>query len=972
MLTRSHWKELEKQIQGDVLFDEVSLMLYSTDASLFQVFPKGIVVPKNTSDISKTISFAKKNGLAITPRGAGSGLAGQALGTGLILDFTKYFTEIVSFDLDKREVIVQPGVLLGDLNRFLEEYGLFLPPDPSSADYCTIGGCIGNNSSGAHSCKYGNFDRYTVGLKIILEDGSEVELKPVSKGNEWEEMIDQSPLLKEVGPKIVSIAEDNKELIKEHFPKVEYNVAGYAGLQQIVSEDGIDLTKLFVGSEGTLGVISQITLRAIEKPKFIGLGLIFFDDIVKAGEAIVESLKFDPAYVEIMDNQLIDMARTEYSEIDELIPKNVNYVVMVEFDGDDENEIFERSNKLEKKVSKKLALSYSFATDTKQRDELFTIRKAAVPLMYKVPGKRKVVAVIEDCAVPPETLPRYFQGLIDIFDKYKMQYCIYGHAGKGLLHTRPILDMRDGDEIDSMAKMQDDVFNLAVNELKGTMSGEHGDGRIRSRFLPQTYGPVYDLMVEIKEMLDPKLIFNPDNKRYIGDDLDEKNWRFGRNYSRQELKGHFFEDQGLIQENIIEIIELCHGCSTCTATDPIRTMCPVYRYDLDERSSPKAKANLLRGVLGGTLSTDALFSKEAIDVFNRCLNCDSCRIQCPSNVNIPFIAQLAKANYYEKQKWPLRPSWLQRWFLANYYTVGKLSRPFAKIINWTLKRKIVRRPMHLLFNIHHKITFPPFDSSNFLKEANLMLEPPLEPKAKVAFFYGCFSKYNEPEVGLAMIDLFQKMGIEVVIPDQQCCGIPMLSNGHVKKAISSSEKNFDHFKEYLEDGYSIVSTCSSCSHMLRHTVPNELLPLKEVQHLSEDNVFHWSEYLLRVEEEGIINNLDLSAINPELKVGYHHSCHLRSQPTAVDSSVTLLKRIPELELTVFPDRCCGIIGSYGFKKEGYDNAMFIGKTLFDDLNNGLTHGLTDCPTCKTQMNHGAKIPTIHPILLIHDAFSNSE
>jgi anaerobic glycerol-3-phosphate dehydrogenase C subunit len=969
VLNRSHWKELEKQIQGDVLFDEVSLMLYSTDASLFQVFPKGIVVPKNGYDVSKAILFAAKNGLAITPRGAGSGLAGQALGTGLILDFTKYFNKIVSFDLDKKEITVQPGVLLGDLNRYLAEYGLFLPPDPSSADYCTVGGCISNNSSGAHSCKYGNFDRYTVGLKIILEDGLEVEIKPVTKGKEWEEMIGYSPTLKEVGPKIVSIAEENKELMEEHFPKVDYNVAGYAGLKQIVSEEGIDLIKLFVGSEGTLGVITQITLRAIEKPKFLGLGLIFFDDVVKAGEAVVESLKFDPAYVEIMDSQLIDMARTEYSEIDELIPESVSYVVMVEFDGDDENEIFERSNKLEKKITKaNLALKYTFATDTKQREELFTIRKAAVPLMYKVPGKRKVIAVIEDCAVPTETLPRYFQGLIDIFEKYDMNYCIYGHAGKGLLHTRPILDIRDGDEIDAMNKIQDDVFNLAVNELKGTMSGEHGDGRIRSRYLPQTYGPVYDLMVEIKQMLDPDFLFNPENKRYIGDDLDEENWRFGRNYSRHELKGRFFEDQQLVQEEIMEIIELCHGCSTCTATDPVLTMCPVYRYDLDERSSPKAKANLLRGVLAGDLSADILFTKEAIDVFNRCLNCDSCRIQCPSNVNIPFIAQLAKANYYETKKWPLKPSWLQRWFLANYYTVGKLSRPFAKIINWTLKRKIVRQPMYLLFNIHHKITFPPFDGSNFLKEANVILNPPDKPKAKVAFFYGCFSKYNEPEVGLAMIDLFQKMEIEVVIPEQQCCGIPMLSNGHLKKAISSSEKNFENFKGYLEGGYSIVSTCSSCSHMLRHTVPHELLPRKEIKNLSEDNVFHWSEYLLKLEKEGIIEKMDFSAIDPELILGYHHSCHLRSQPTAVDSTVSLLERVPKLELTVFPDRCCGIIGSYGFKKEGYDNAMYIGQTLFDDLNNGLTHGLSDCPTCKTQMNHGADIPTIHPILLVYESY----
>ncbi|MFX0114782.1 MAG: anaerobic glycerol-3-phosphate dehydrogenase subunit C [Candidatus Hodarchaeota archaeon] len=982
-------KKLTKIVEGEVKYDHTSRFLWSTDASLFEIKPALIVLPNNEEDVIKAVKFAEKYGFSVTPRGAGSSLGGQALGTGIIIDFQKNMQEILEINVDDGYCILEPGVRYGSIQKKLQKHGYWIPPDPSSQNNITIGGMIGNNASGAHSGKYGNTNDYVLELRVVLSDGSIIETRALDLNSDiLTQILAKDTLESTVYRKMIQIWNQNEDKIKENWPRAPLNVAGYAGLIRIFHDGKIDLGQLITGCEGTLGIVTQAKIRIAKKPKHDILARAFFDSLEKAGKAIaLITSQFQPSAIELIDKSLIEIAREKNPSLS--IPDNLEIILMIEFDGDSFRDLESKMRQVQEKLMSDsgLALQFDVATEKAEKAELWKIRFAAVPLLMKIRDRKKVLPIVEDCAVLPTDLPIYLRKLYDIFEKYGIRASIYGHASKGLLHARPQLDPKDPRDIEKVKFIQDETFNI-IQELKATMSGEHGDGRIRARFVKQTYGvDVFDLFREIKQTFDPNNLLNPDSKILDTEDFESYNvgfWRYGASYRTivpKKARKKWYHWPGRSWE---DEIELCHGCSTCNFVSPdFGRMCPVFQNATDPRkeiATPKAKANVLRTIISGKEHAPSYTSKDVLKIIDQCVGCDSCRMStfpCPSNVNIAMLAMEQRAAWYQKF-WglPIGRKRTAHFGSGNFRLIGTIAaRPIlAPLTNIMMSTKNPARWLiHLSAGIHRKREMPLFTAKTFPNQYKRYRKQAgknhLAHKRKIAYFAGCTAWYNNPQNGMALVKAFEHLGIEVLFPNQTCCGLPKFANGLARQGLRDVQKNIKNLYLLVKEGYDIITTCTSCSHVLRH-YGNYYVGTEEAKAVSE-HTFNFAEYLLQLEERGEIKSLEFSSI--EKTVGYMRPCHLLAQPGAENSSNELLQRIPGLIVDIIEEGCCGLAGSYGVKSIGgaFDNSMKIGQGLFRRLKEEhIDWGVTDCPTCKLQMQQGVKEkPTLHPVELIAGALT---
>ena len=956
--------DLQPLIEGDIVIDEITRYLLSTDGSFYKIIPTAVVYPKNENDVVKVARYCYKNKISIHPRGGGSGLGGQSLGKGIILDFTKYMNKIVSIDFEKQEAIVEPGVRLGELEKKLREKGFFFPPDPSSRDYCTIGGNIGTNASGSHSVKYGNVSDYVESLEVVLFNGEKI-----ITGNKTLEQVNTLPESNEkrIYKEMITLLNENDSIINSHYPKVRFNVSGYE-LRGLIINESINLTRVFVGSEGTLGIVVKAKLRFRKAPKYTALIVAYFDDLEKAGKAVWETLQKHPSAIEIMDKTLLDLARAKYPSLDKSLPRNLKYMLLIEFDGNNLEKLNEESKNVAVMLKNKLNLAFHVAasTDPQEQKLLWETRKAAVPLLYKLNlDGRKIVGFIEDGAVPPETLPKYMLSLYAISQKYDIPMAIYGHASKGLLHVRPFVNLKDPIDIEKMEKIMVEVAEI-IWELKGTVSGEHGDGRVRSFLMKKQYGPLYEVFKQVKNVFDPVNILNPDvktgnkqNKMIVPGEV-----RYGPEY-----KATVFPDFILNWENdeFQEVVETCHGCSKCTTVTSVTRMCPVYKQIREEYASPKAKANVWRGIISSELPIeDTLNSPIFKQLMFDCVGCQSCYLECPSNVNIPKLALEGKAQIVKRQGIGLREK-----LLSSFGIIGRISSPVAPIINFFASLKISKWLVEKTLKITKERELPRFQKKSFIKQFRHKYGERYVPEGpvngKVVYFVGCSANLTDPQIGESLVNVLAKNNVEVVVPKQNCCGVPMIANGDIERAKKYALKNIQQLYPYVEQGYDVIVTCSSCGLALKQEW-NDLLSSEEAKIISK-NTYHFSEYLLKLKEKGKLNE-DFEQVNVSL--GYHWSCHLKAQKDAKDKSYELLKIIPGVSVTPIDEGCCGIAGTWGYKKENYDLSIKIGSGLIKKLKETeIQYGSTDRPTCKLQMEHGSKKAVLHPVEIIAKAYKNN-
>ncbi len=955
-------KELEHRIEGDIIIDDITRYLLSTDGSFYKIIPTAVIYPKNEFDVVEIVNYCRANELSIHPRGGGSGLGGQSLGRGVIIDFTRYMNKILDINYDKGYAWVQPGVRLGELEKRLREHGYFFPPDPSSRDYCTIGGNIGTNASGSHSVKYGNVSDYVDTLEVILANGDIIRTGPVF----LKDLLESSTKLnsyEKISQEMLELINKNKELIKNGYPNVRFNVSGYE-LRGLVKNNTLDLTRLFVGSEGTLGVVVKAKLRFKKAPSKTALIVAYFDDLEKAGEAVWITLKQSPSAIEIMDKTLLDLAREKYPYLDRSLPKNLHYMLLIEFDGENIEQLEKKAEIITNELTIKKALAFKIAssTDPEEQKLLWETRKAAVPLLYKLKiNGRKIVGFIEDGAVPPKKLPQYMTALYDISQKYEIPMAIYGHASKGLLHVRPFVNLKDPVDLEKMEQIMLDVANN-IWKLKGTVSGEHGDGRVRSFLIKQQYGPLFEVFKKVKQIFDPYGLFNPNiktgnkqNKMIVPGEI-----RYGKDY-----KINFLPEFGLSWENeeFVDVIETCHGCSKCTTVTNVVRMCPIYKQTREEYATPKAKANVWRGIISGELSSESLQLPIFKQIMFDCVGCQSCYLECPSNVNIPKLALEGKIQVVKKKGLGIRER-----VLSSFGNIGYLVSPFASLANFFVGLYISRWFLDKTLKITKHRRLPEFKNPTFIKNFHKKygdkLVPSDKPIKKIVYFVGCSANYVDPEIGESLVKVMKKNNIEVAIPKQYCCGVPMLANGDVEKAKRYVKKNIDSLLPFIEDGYDLVVTCSSCGLALKKEW-NDLLGTKETKIIS-DKTFHFSEYLSILKKEGLLNE-EFSSM--DLSVGYHWSCHLKAQESAKDKSFELLKLVPGVKVEPIDEGCCGIAGTWGYKKENYDLSIKIGSGLLKKLSSeNIQYGCTDCPTCKLQMEHGSKKSVLHPVQILALAY----
>ncbi len=900
--------------------------IYSRAACLYKFYPKGVFFPQEEADFSYILDYAKKMELPLTMRGGGSGLAGQSVGEGLIVDHSRFLKKIEM--KDNFEVITSMGVVLSELNRVLSNHKLFFPPDPSSSDFCTIGGMIGNNSKGARSVKYGTTLHYLNWLEVLLYDGTILKME--------NKEIFPSDYPTEPLRKVARIIDNNRNRILKGFPQSKANASGY-NLKECLGENGkINLLPLFVGSEGTLGIFLKASLKVKKFPQGRSLAIAEFPSLEDAVSATLEIIPFNPSALELLDKSFIEIVRRDKTvDFPIEISQDCKAILIVETDGMDNDESELLINKIIKSVSS--GNNFKKAETPLEKNRIWSFRKSASPLLNRGRGKLKSIRIIEDGAVPTKNIPNYVEGVKQILGREDIEVVMFGHAGDGNFHINPFMDLTDRKHFDAVPKIVEETAILLKN-LEGTISGEHGDGRLRAPYLRIIYGDLCDLFLKIKEILDPQSLFNPGVKITRKPEPLTNHFKYSPDYKRIPLKNELSTDEWETE------MERCHGCGNC------RDFCPTAKATNYDPLSSRGRAHFLQSILDGTIDEKSLKSAKALRIFESCLNCKECLTNCPTKVDISPISTLILKNYSTPAK-KIKDSIYASFSSMPY----KVPKPLFKMANGVLNSKFVRffGEKFLDFRSDLKIE---------IKDTDFAFDPQKlyffeGNKDKVILFYGCFGNiYNKEGETLLAVKILQKLGVKVVVPPQGCCGISKISRGLFDLATEDIVFTQKNFVRYIEDGYKVVYTAPSCGVALKNEHPQFFS--SDNSSLIAENTIYLSEFLLNLlkKESYRLKELNSSFV-------YQTPCH--SMVFDCDKSdIELLSMVPSLKFAGKTINCCGIAGTIGFKKENIEISTNLAETLKKEIEGfNADYIVTPCGSCKIQVENLTSKRVIHPLEL---------
>ncbi len=983
-------RDLGPLLQGEVRTDPITLALFSTAACIFRRKPLAVVSPRSADDVARTVEYAHAHGIAVTPRGGGSSLAGQALGPGIILDFSTYMHRILEVDPARRLVRVEPGAIHTRVQRAVAPHGLRLGPDPSSGDFCTIGGNVGTNAAGAHSLRHGATKDHVLGLSVVLHDGSPARF--TEKG------VDGGPAWQRAERELTELLKRSAPAFAPERPQANKNSAGYdlwgswsAGDPVSSIAPRLDPIRLVVGSEGTLAVATEITMRLVDKPEATAVALLYFAGWPEASEAVLEARRLGASAVEAMDYTFLAFVREHRPDLRDLVPDHFVAGILVEFEGKTDLGAREGIAALEEWVAPRRAsvIDYRAARTAEERAALWAVRRAALPLVYRASPVEKPMNFIDDTAVPAERLGDYIEGLRAMFAKHRTPYVIFGHAGNGNVHVMPLMDPHEGTFAPRMAAMAEEAFELTWR-LGGTITGEHGDGVLRAPYLRRQYPNSYPVMAAVKRILDPDGILNPGN--VISDEatFPEKFLRFTNTFVPT---GTVFD-----APDYREMIEMCHGCGTC------RDYCPVGSTTLREPHTARAKSVLLLEIIRGELSKDLLTEKPFKEVMDSCFNCKLCLTECPSQVDIPGLAIAARREFVEARGMPLR-----NWVLGHADKVGGLVGAVpgvAGLANAVIGNPVERGAREGLGHVAGRLDLPRFRrslataDSGSKRALTLPLVPaaapargeapagaggaahggaiayggharlgPLPPRdvpitKRVAYFAGCFARFHDPEGEAAgTVKVLEANGVEVVVPEQHCCGIALITMGAERSVRADAERNLKILLPLIDRGFTVVTSAPSCGLALIEDYPR-VLGTADAQRLA-DHTIDVHQYLWKLYERGELRT-DFKPV--PISVVYHNACHSVAQGIS-EEPIRLLKLVPGVDVRPIEDSCCGIAGTYGMKAENYDRAQEIGDRLFKEIDRTKAQAiLTGCGTCNIQIANGVKREVIHTMAILRKAY----
>lgn len=940
--------DLEQIVRGDVFVDMLHRAAYSSDASIYRIIPTCVLVPRDIDDIVATVKYAAENNIPVVARGAGSGVAGESLSSGIILDIRRYMNRIISAERDGGFIVTEPGVVLDDLNSFLSKYKRKIGPDPSTSNRAVIGGCVANNSTGAHSLQYGYMSDYVESLEAVLSDGSVVEFQ-----NDFQPSAKQDTAGSIAG-KCLAVLSDNDEVIKKALPHSKRNRSGY-NIAGICHNGRIDMAKLLAGSEGTLAIFTKIRLRTVKLPQAEALLQLEFDSLEKMARAAAVIVDSGASACELMDKTLLDMARDALPQYRDILP-SAEAVLLVEHTGDAEQQVIKKIETTSSVVGK-LAVNRKIIFDTEQQSRLWKSRNDAVPLLCRKKTRKHPVPFIEDVSVDSSKLAEYISGIEKIGKRYGISLSYYGHAGDGELHIRPYLDLSRKANVRKMVALANEVFSLAWS-LGGSISGEHADGLVRAAFIRSQFGDkFYNVLCRIKNIFDPAGIMNPGKIINSDPDIMIKNLKAEDEFLPERLQTDLlFEGDELLTE-----LEQCNGCGLCLSKETDLRLCPVFRALEEELGSTRAKANLLNLWMKGKISEKDFESDEFKKFLDLCINCKLCSVECPSGIDVSKLIVAARAQYVKRKGLKRAEFTLSR----NRY-LSVLGSKFSWFSNFIMRVRLFKKLLEIATGLDRRRQMPAFNRSSFLKKANKYLAElgPIEkPVGKVAYFVDTFANYNDHELGFAVIDFLRHNNIDVTLPTQRPVPLPALCYGDVKTAKKDLAFNAERLAQVAKAGYIIVCSEPSAAlclqKELRHFVAGE-----DAKLVSENTVELMS-YLLGLYKEG---KLKTAAKKLTGEFAYHTPCHLFALGTT-GASIELLDKLCGLKVNDLKGGCCGLAGTFGMQKDKYELSEKISENLRDTLKQTLAKIiLTECAACGMQIEHISGKKAIHPIKLLAECY----
>lgn len=961
---------LTKLISGEVYFDKLHKSIYATDASVYRKIPLGVVYPKDKADLKTLIQFATKNNITLIPRAAGTSLAGQCVGDGLIVDISKHFTKIIAFDEYKKTVTVQPGIIRDELNNYLKPYGLFFGPNTSTSNRCMIGGMVGNNSSGTTSIKYGVTRDKILELKTILSDGSEATFNEITQndfnqkkiGNTLESKIYQT-IFNELSNK-----ENQQEILKE-FPKKEIhrrnngyaidsllNFEAFGGKNKIVN-----LAKLLAGSEGTLAFTTEITIKLDELPPAKNIMVAaHFNSIKESMEAVVIAMKHNLYTCELMDKTILDCTKNNREQLKNrfFVEGNPKAILMLEICTNSDKESDKLADHLIADLEKnKLGYAYPKLTESKINQAL-ELRKAGLGLLGNIVGDDKAVACIEDTAVEVKDLPNYISEFSKMMEDFGQEAVYYAHAGAGELHLRPILNLKKKEDVVLFREITTKTAKL-VKKYGGSFSGEHGDGIVRAEFIPLMIGTKnYELLKRIKHTFDPNLIFN---KGKIVDSfaMDESlRYEVDRKEPEIETIQDFTDSLGILRAT-----EKCNGSGDCRKLPAAGgTMCPSYRATRNEKDTTRARANALREFLTNSEKQNKFNHKELYDVFDLCLSCKACASECPSNVDIATLKAEFLYQYYKENSIPFRTK-----LFANNAKWNKVGSLTPILTNRILNTKITKKIM----GIAPERSIPKLAKTTVNKwyqKNKIRLENQPNKFGEIYLFIDEFTNYYDATIGINTIELLTKLGYRVIITEHKESGRSFISKGILDKAKEKTDFNINHFKKLISKKTPLVGIEPSAILTFRDEylrLADDKISAKKIA----KNTFTIEEFIKQEFEKNNISTNSFSTQEKTLKI--HGHCQQKSL-SSMESTFKMLSIPKNYSVTIINSGCCGMAGSFGYEKEHYNISMQVGEdTLFPKIRNVNKDVIivASGTSCRHQIKDGTKRASEHPVTILYEALT---
>lgn len=957
-------RHLRKEASGEVHADDLTRQLYSTDASIYQISPLAVFLPKTTTDLRVAVEIARAHRIPIVPRGGGTSLSGQAIGPGLVIDVSKHLRRILDIDPTQHSARVEPGVVLEQLNTAVAKYELMFGPDVSTANRATLGGMIGNNSAGAHSIVYGLTIDHVISLDVVFSDGTAAELTRESLKNILlqDRSNTRAALIYRTLGQLVS---KHHQAIRDRFPKILRRVSGYNLDRMLLAweQGSINLTELMVGSEGTLALTTEAEVKLVPKPRYRGLLIPHFSSIAAALDALHDCLSIQPSAVELMDQIILDLARDNLALKRRMqnIKGRPAAILMVEVSSNSLTEVNSRLDQLHAKLQGHAGVTALVrAVDDDQREPLWRLRESGLPLLMGLPGKRKPITFVEDTAVSPEVLPQFVAQFQEIMQRQNTFGAIYGHASVGCLHIRPVLNLKDIHDVKTMRQISAEVSNLVL-KYNGSLSGEHGDGLARSEWLPKMFGPeLYQAFHQIKKTCDPHNLFNPgkivdpppmDQQLRYKLDVEDGIATSNEPSVKQSLKTVLdYSTHG----GIIQHIELCSGTGVCRKTST-GTMCPSYRATLDEKESTRGRANILRLAFQNKQPLDALADPAVQEVLDLCLSCKACKAECPSNVDMAKLKAEATYHYYERHHRPFSDR-VQR-HLPTLLKVGSAVAPLANAVsNW----RIVRWSLDRWAGLARHRSLPSLHFHHLRRWFRKRPKPAALALPKVLLWDDCFTTYTEPEIGIAAVKLIESIGYQVELAEPICCGRPLISKGYLSDARNLVSRQAASLYHRLKDGIPLLGIEPSCLLTLVDEWP-QLVP---------NRMTRW------IAEHAKLADAWLSLQSMTLQQLPHHAivhghCHQKAL-LGMDSSIAVLRKIPSLQVTSLDTGCCGMAGAFGYEKKHYPLSLKIADHLLNQLAQHPDAVVVAAGTsCRHQLRDVAKKNALHPIQLLAQQLTTS-